>query len=159
MRNRGPLKDLDDSKLIVYESKWFPWSSRINFILFRGPIFHKPLSCQELFLQFVTAKRLYFFILICFSDFCLVLKWKSELLKCFHAQISSYFIGDRAETFIIFHRNAVIHSYVRSHIRFQWYFVAKIVLTYCEKKIVLVIEKHFWNSRLKPENFQNFWDH
>ena len=39
-----------------------------------------------------------------------MLKWKSELLKCFHAQISSYFIGDRAEDFIIFHRNAVILS-------------------------------------------------
>ena len=27
-----------------YESKWFPWSSRINFIpfrIFRGPLFHK----------------------------------------------------------------------------------------------------------------------
>ena len=27
------------------------------------------------------------------------------------------------------------------------------------KKIVLVIEKNFWNSRLKGENLQNFWDH
>ena len=27
------------------------------------------------------------------------------------------------------------------------------------EKIVLVIEKNFWNSRLKVENFQNFWDH
>ena len=27
------------------------------------------------------------------------------------------------------------------------------------EKIVLVIEKNFWNSRLKAENFQNFWDH
>ena len=31
----------------------------------------------------------------------------------------------------------------------KWYFVTKVVLTYCEKKIVLVIEKNFWNSRLK----------
>ena len=41
-RNRGPLKYLNDSKLIVYESKWFPWPSRINFIplrIFRGSIF------------------------------------------------------------------------------------------------------------------------
>ena len=40
LRSRGALKDLKDSKLIVYESKWFPWSSRINFIpfrIFRGP--------------------------------------------------------------------------------------------------------------------------
>ena len=27
------------------------------------------------------------------------------------------------------------------------------------EKIVLVIEKNFWNSRLKAENFQKFWDH
>ena len=27
------------------------------------------------------------------------------------------------------------------------------------EKIVLVIEKNFWNSRLKAENFQNFWNH
>ena len=27
------------------------------------------------------------------------------------------------------------------------------------EKIVLVIKKNFWNSRLKAENLQNFWDH
>ena len=27
------------------------------------------------------------------------------------------------------------------------------------EKIVLVIEKDFWNSRLNAENLQNFWDH
>ena len=27
------------------------------------------------------------------------------------------------------------------------------------EQIVLVIEKNFWNSRLKAENLQNFWDH
>ena len=27
------------------------------------------------------------------------------------------------------------------------------------EKIVLVIEKNFWNSRLKAENLQKFWDH
>ena len=26
------------------------------------------------------------------------------------------------------------------------------------EKIVLVIEKNFWNSRLKAENLQKFWD-
>ena len=41
----------------------------------------------------------------------------------------------------------------------KWYFVTKILLTYCKKKLVLVIEKNFWNSRLKAENLQNFWDH
>ena len=39
----------------------------------------------------------------------------------------------------------------------QWYFVIKIVLTYCEKKKILVIEKKFWNSRLKAKNLQKFW--
>ena len=33
----------------------------------------------------------------------------------------------------------------------------KIVLIYCEKKIVLAIEKNFSNSRLKAENLQTFW--
>ena len=27
------------------------------------------------------------------------------------------------------------------------------------RKIVLLIEKNFWNSRLKAENLQKFWDH
>ena len=27
------------------------------------------------------------------------------------------------------------------------------------EKIVLVIEKNFWNSRLKADNLQKFWDH
>ena len=41
----------------------------------------------------------------------------------------------------------------------EWYFVTKIILTYWEKKIVLLIEKNFWNLRLKPENLEKFWDH
>ena len=55
-QNRGPLKDLNDSKLIVYESKWFPWSFRINFIpfrIFRGPLFHKTITGQQLFFCFL----------------------------------------------------------------------------------------------------------
>ena len=43
--------------------------------------------------------------------------------------------------------------------KFAWYFVSKIVLTFCEKKNVPVSEKNFWNSRLKAWNLQNFWDH
>ena len=27
------------------------------------------------------------------------------------------------------------------------------------EKVVLLIEKNFWNSRLKAENLQNFWEH
>ena len=58
-RNRGPLKYLNDSKLIVYESKLFTWSSRINFIpfrIFRGPLFHKPVTDQELLQLFFRIK-------------------------------------------------------------------------------------------------------
>ena len=45
LRSRRHLKDLNDSKLFVYESKWFTWSSRINLIpfkIFRCSLFHKP---------------------------------------------------------------------------------------------------------------------
>ena len=39
----------------------------------------------------------------------------------------------------------------------MWYFVTKIVLTYCEKKL-LVLEKNFWNSRLKAKNLQKLFE-
>jgi len=45
--------------LFEYESKWFPWSSRINFIpfrIFRGPLFHKPVTGQELFFAVSYSK-------------------------------------------------------------------------------------------------------
>ena len=38
-------------------------------------------------------------------------------------------------------------------------FCFQTVLTFCEKKIVFVIEKHFWSSRLKTKNLQSCWDH
>ena len=41
----------------------------------------------------------------------------------------------------------------------KWYFVSKIGLTYCEKKMFPLIEKNFWNSKLKAENFKMFWKH
>ena len=59
LQNKGPLKDLNDSKLIVYESKWFPWSTRMNFIpfrSFRGPLLHKPVIGQELFFAVSYSK-------------------------------------------------------------------------------------------------------
>ena len=40
----------------------------------------------------------------------------------------------------------------------KWYFVTKIVLTYCEKN-VLVIEKKISNWKLKDEKLQKFGDH
>ena len=39
------LGDLNDSKLITNESKWFPWSSRTNLV----PLFHKLVTGQVLF--------------------------------------------------------------------------------------------------------------
>ena len=36
-----------------------------------------------------------------------------------------------------------------NHNSLKLYFVSKIVLTYCEKKIVLVIKKNVWDSRLR----------
>ena len=38
----------------------------------------------------------------------------------------------------------------------QWYFVTKIFLTYCEKKIVVVIKKNFWNWGSRPRICKNF---
>ena len=50
------------------------------------------------------------------------------------------------------------HELQALHKSLQWYFVSKIVLTYCEQKIVLVIQKNVWHSRLKAENLQKIWD-
>ena len=48
---------------------------------------------------------------------------------------------------------------------FKWIRVLALIFCYqncsdllCEKN-VLVIEKNFWNSRLKAENLQKLWDH
>ena len=57
--SRGPLKDLKDSKLILNESKLFPWSSRISLVpfrTFRGPLFPKPVTGQELFFAISYSK-------------------------------------------------------------------------------------------------------
>ena len=41
----------------------------------------------------------------------------------------------------------------------NWYFCYQNCSDLLWEKIILVIEKNFWNSRLKAENLQNFWDH
>ena len=59
LRSRGPLKELKDSKLILKESKLFPWSSRFSLVpfrTFRGPLFPKPVTGQELFLAVSYSK-------------------------------------------------------------------------------------------------------
>ena len=48
---RGPLKD---SKLILNESKLFPWSSSVNLVQFRT--FRGPVTGQELFLAVSYSK-------------------------------------------------------------------------------------------------------
>ena len=87
--------------------------------------------------------------------------WSSRLSD-WDARIWSTFIG-------LWIRNVISKGKMQKAVRYvhkgnemwgqPWYFVTKIVLAYCEKKIVLVIEKNFWNSRLKAENLQKFWDH
>ena len=52
----------------------------------------------------------------------------------------------------------IISCPVRNVQKFKKYFVSKIVLTYCEKKNILVIVKNFWNSRLKAKNLQKIED-
>ena len=38
----------------------------------------------------------------------------------------------------------------------KWYFVTKIVVTYCEKKLFLVIEENIWNFEAEGREFANF---
>ena len=47
----------------------------------------------------------------------------------------------------------------KRRIMWEMVFCYKIFSDLLWEKIVLVIEKNFWNSRLKAENFQNVWDH
>ena len=51
------------------------------------------------------------------------------------------------------------HQFFQPHFcKYNWYFVTKIVLTDCEKKLLYGLRKTFANSRLKAENLQNVWD-
>ena len=55
----GTLKDLKDSKLIINESKLFPWSSRMSLVpfrTFREPLVLNPVTGQELFLPVSYSK-------------------------------------------------------------------------------------------------------
>ena len=52
----------------------------------------------------------------------------------------------------------LLYKLVRFFSNFHWYyFVFKIVLTYCEKKLFEWLRKTF-ESWLKAENWQNFWN-
>ena len=59
LQNRRPLKDLNDSKMVAYESKRFPWPSRINFMpfrIFRGPLFYKQVTGSGTFFAVSYSK-------------------------------------------------------------------------------------------------------
>ena len=61
-------------------SKWFPWSSRNNFIpfrIFRGPLFHKPVTGQELFFAVSYSKPA-----LCKIFMTVILSWL-ELFRTF----------------------------------------------------------------------------
>ena len=82
LRNKGPLKDSMDFKLILNESKLFPWSSRISLVpfrTFRGPLFPKPVTGQELFLAVSYSKPALTSFLPFFA--CLSM-WKLGDLNC-----------------------------------------------------------------------------
>ena len=63
----GPLKDLKDSELILNKSKLFPWLSRISLVpfkTFRGLLFPKPVTGQELFFAVSYNKPALIFFLV-----------------------------------------------------------------------------------------------
>ena len=80
--------------------------------------------------------------------------WASSIKWPNKAHPKWFFLGDYSASFIIsMHKNSAQETRAKQTTEVEWYFVTKIVLTFCDKKNVLVI---FWNSRLKAKNFQNF---
>ena len=70
--NQGPLKVMNGTKLILDDHGNNLDSFRLSlesFRSFRGPLLHKPVTGQELFLLFLTSNPLYF--PIWFAKFCL----------------------------------------------------------------------------------------
>ena len=105
--SRGPLKDLKDSILNLNESKLFPWSTRISllpFRTFRGPLFPKPVTGQELFFCC-------FFQQTGSNKFIHLIKCRTSRLKlsiyCFYTLKQSL-----AFSFFIWIRNLYLHSYL-----------------------------------------------
>ena len=88
----------------MYESKWFPWSSRINsisFRIFRGILFHKPLTSQELSYSKLALEHI-FYVQCDYSTidslqtfslclFCVMGRWLSDDENFFHLQNISHF--------------------------------------------------------------------
>ena len=104
------------------------------------------------------------FTLTCNSNRTTVRKWQKFLTK----KVLFVFIDKPAKKKR--RVNWQLHIYILSfHIIFLLVINLQIIrfLSFCYQncydllweKIVLVIEKNFWNSRLKAEKLQNFWDH
>ena len=83
------------------------------------------------------------------------LKFKSSNLGAIF--LHSWMIGDAILSFFpwifYFRSNSQLSSYVKMVFCYQNY------SDLLWEKIALVIEKNFWNSRLKGKNLQVFWDH
>ena len=82
----------------------------------------------------------------------------------YHAILSRYHCLDYPTSIVLLWFRSIIRSHDTFEFPyFHWildcYFVTKIVLTYCEKKLLYWSKKNFWNSRLEAKNLQNFWDH
>ena len=93
-------QDLKESKLILNESKLFPCSSRISLVLFRtfrGPLFPKPVTGQELFFAISYSKlalmvllSILFNYLPCLHINCInlhAINWKFYQLMARHYQV------------------------------------------------------------------------
>ena len=83
-----PPKDLKDSKLSLNKTKLFPWSSRISLVqfrTFRGPLFSKPVTGQELFLA-VSYSKLALIYTVLFAQ-CVKFLWITALIKGFYILI------------------------------------------------------------------------
>ena len=107
----------------------------------------------------------------------LIICYKSLLRHCYDMCLifKFYFL----DTFLTIHNANFLAIENSSHYKFNgilfqklfWYALrkkcSKLEMVFCYQncsdllweKIVLLIEKNFWNSRLKAENLQNFWDH
>ena len=105
--------------------------------------------------------RLILILLKCLKNFIecllnLVKKSVAHTFDVFYPKMPDF--GQKVPHFAIHSWKNSPNSIATVFVCKKWYFVTKIVLTFYEKKIVLVIEKNVWNSRLKAENLQTFWD-
>ena len=119
--------------------------SRINGL--RPFLFQfRPLNKKTFFFRFYSFKFVYFWIVIglfvnklyIFSVVTMVMPF---LLRP---------LNNTVVTALLVVVQLMVKNYLKIDLQKKWYFFTKIVLTYSEKKLFYVlIEKNFWNSRLK----------